>query len=461
MNYLIFNSYALFNTIKLQRILIKYATIVNEGQKVVGDLLIKDGFIVKIASAIAEANIDYLIEAAGKYVLPGVIDDQVHFRQPGLTHKAQIYTEAKAAVAGGVTSFMEMPNTLPNTTTNQLLEKKCAIAAKESLANYAFFLGGTNDNLEELLSADKKRVCGIKLFMGSSTGNMLVDHPKILEKIFSHIEIPIATHCEDTPTILKNESLFREKYGGQVPIKFHPTIRSTQACYLSSAMAVALAKKYKTKLHVLHISTAKELTLFDNTLPLVQKAITAEACIHHLWFSDRDYEEKGTLIKWNPAIKQASDRTAILQAVVNDTIDIIATDHAPHTLAEKQNDYFNAPSGGPLVQHGLLAMLDLHKQGKISLEKIVEKMCHNPAIRFQVEGRGFIREGYWADLAIVDLKKPHTVSKENLYYKCGWSPFEGHTFTSTVTHTLVSGNLAYENRKFNEANKGKRLKFIR
>lgn len=443
----------------MNSILIVNAQVVNEGEIKPLDVLIKDGFIHKIEKDLSTQPADIVMNAEGKYLLPGLIDDQVHFREPGLTHKACIKTEARAAVAGGVTSFMEMPNTRPGAVTLDLLEDKYKIATQNSLANFSFFMGTTNDNLEEVLKLNSEWVCGVKIFMGSSTGNMLVDNAKTLEGFFSKVEMLIATHCEDTPTIKANEEKFRAQYGEDLPIKFHPDIRSEEACYLSSSFAVDLAKKHGTRLHILHISTAKETHLFDNSIPLIDKKVTAEACTHHLWFSDEDYDKKGTLIKWNPAVKRASDREAILQAVIDNKIDVLATDHAPHTLEEKQNTYFNAPSGGPLVQHNLQALFDLHKQGKISLEKIVEKACHNPAILFRVKERGYIREGYWADLVLLDPNKPQLVAKDNLHYQCGWSPFEGHTFASSVSHTIVSGHLAYAEGLFNETVQGKRLQF--
>ncbi|MEN7550218.1 dihydroorotase [Rapidithrix thailandica] len=445
----------------MKSILILNGTLVNEGKQEQKDLLIKDGFIYKIDQDLSSQKAEITIDAAGKMILPGVIDDQVHFREPGLTHKANIYTEAKAAVAGGVTTFMEMPNTVPNAVTVDLLEDKYKIASKSSLANYSFYMGATNDNAEELLKIDPQHVCGVKVFMGSSTGNMLVDDEKVLEKIFSSVDMLIATHCEKDPMIKENAEAYRKQYGEDIPIKYHPLIRSAEACYASSSQAVALAKKHGARLHILHISTAKETALFDNTLPLEQKKITAEACVHHLWFSDADYDEKGTLIKWNPAVKTAADREEIFQAVLDGRIDVIATDHAPHTLEEKQNNYFKAPSGGPLIQHSLLAMLDFYHQGKISLEMIVEKMCHNPARLFQIDHRGFLREGYWADLALVDLQKPTEVTRESLHYKCGWSPFEGHTFQSRISQVIVSGHLAYSSGRFDEQVQGKRLQFKR
>ncbi|MNK50289.1 Allantoinase [compost metagenome] len=440
--------------------LIKAATIVNEGQKIVADVLIKDGFIAKIGQNLSAPGAQE-INAEGQYLLPGMIDDQVHFREPGLTHKADIFTESMAAVAGGITSFMEMPNTVPNTLTQELLTDKYNTAAQTSLANYSFYMGASNDNIEEVLKTDPKNVCGIKVFMGSSTGNMLVDNEKTLEHIFSKAPILVATHCEDEATIRHNLAEFKAKYGDDLTIEMHPLIRSTEACYKSSSLAVELAKRYQTRLHILHISTAKEIALFDNTIPLKDKKITAEACVHHLWFNDKDYAEKGNFIKWNPAVKTETDQQGILAGVLNDNIDVIATDHAPHTLAEKQQAYAQAPSGGPLVQHALPALLEMHLQGKISLEKIVEKTAHNLAICFDIEKRGFIREGYWADLVLVDLNDPWKVTKLNNFYKCGWSPFDGDTFKASVTHTFVSGNLAYTKGKFTTDQIGKRLTFTR
>jgi len=440
--------------------LITNARIVNEGKIMQGDVLINGSRIEKIGGSIS-ANHATVIDAAGKLLLPGAIDDQVHFREPGLTHKATIYTEAKAAVAGGVTSFMEMPNTVPPVFTQQLLEDKYQIAARTFLANYSFFMGAGNDNLEEVLGTDITKVCGLKIFMGSSTGNLLVDSPAVLESLFSKFPSLIATHCEDEATILKNTAAYKEKYGEGMPVNYHPQIRSEEACYKSSSFAIALAKKHGTRLHILHISTAKETHQFDNSIPLEKKKITAEACVHHLWFNDADYDRLGMLIKWNPAIKTKADQQEILKAVLDNRIDIIATDHAPHTTEEKSKGYFQAPSGGPLIQHSLVAMLDFYHQKKITLEKIVQKMAHNPAILFQIQDRGFIREGYFADLVLVDLFKPNTVSKANILAKCGWSPFEGHTFHSTVTHTWISGHLAYAEGKFNEQKLGERLQFNR
>ncbi len=445
----------------MESILITNAHIVNEGKIFSSDILIKGSRIERIDPRISAEGVKKVLDTEGKYVFPGVIDDQVHFREPGLTHKANIFTESRAAVAGGVTTYMEMPNTVPNALTQELLEDKYQIASRSSLANYSFFMGASNDNLEEVLKTDPKTVCGIKVFMGSSTGNMLVDNEATLEGLFSKVSMIIATHCEDEATIRKNSKDYREQFGEEVPIRYHPVIRSEEACYRSSSMAAGLAKKHGARLHILHISTAKELELFDNTLPLKEKKITSEACIHHLWFDDRDYEEKGAFIKWNPAVKTEKDKNAIFQAVLDGTIDVIATDHAPHTLEEKSGTYFNAPSGGPLVQHSLVAMLDFHHQGRISLEQIAEKMSHNPAILFEIQDRGYIREGYFADLAVVDLNAPWKVSKDNIRAKCGWSPFEGHEFSSSVTQTLVSGHLAYSNNQLDESQMGERISFDR
>ena len=439
--------------------LLRSATIVNEGKQVVADLLIQDGRITKISPSISTDFNCTEINLEGKYLLPGCIDDQVHFREPGLVHKATIATESRAAVAGGITSFMEMPNTVPNALTQELLEDKYQIASNSSIANYSFFMGASNDNIEEVLKTDGKSVCGVKIFMGSSTGNMLVDSEKTLEDLFARVPpMLIATHCEDEATIRANIEKYKAIYGENVPLEMHPIIRNEEACYLSSSLAVRLAKKFNTRLHVLHISTEKELSLFSNDIPLEQKMITAEACVHHLWFSEEDYAEKGNFIKWNPAVKKASDREAIFQAVLDNRIDVIATDHAPHTLEEKAQSYFKAPSGGPLVQHALLAMLEKMNEGKISIEKIVEKMAHHPAILFNVIDRGFIREGYFADLVIID-KKQQKVEKSKLLYKCGWSPFEGVTFNYSVDKTFVNGNLVYDQGKIIEGVSGQRLKF--
>jgi dihydroorotase len=440
--------------------LIKNAQIVNENSIKTADILIKNGLIDKIGTDLSDDSAQ-IIDANGKYLLPGAIDDQVHFREPGLTHKGEIYTEAKAAVAGGVTSFMEMPNTVPGAVTYDLLEEKYSRAAQCSLANYSFFMGSSNsNNIDEVRKVDIKNVCGLKIFMGSSTGDMLVDNGA-LESLFANANMLIATHCEDDPMIKGNLDKYVTQYGDDIPVKFHPLIRSREACYKSSSEAIALAKKYNTRLHILHISTEEELALFDNTIPLKEKRITAEACIHHLWFNDSDYDTKGTLIKWNPAVKKKSDSEAIFKAILDDRIDVIATDHAPHTLEEKQNPYTKAPSGGPLVQHSILAMLDFYHQGKISLEKMVEKMSHNVADMFAIDRRGYIREGYFADLVLVDTHKPNKVTKENIWYKCGWSPFEGHTFKSSITHTFVNGHLAFNNGTIDESQLGKRLLFNR
>ena len=440
--------------------LIKNAKLVNEGQVYQADVLIKNQIIKEISSEIT-IEADYIIDAKGLHLLPGVIDDQVHFREPGLTHKANIYSESKAAVAGGITSFMEMPNTNPQALTQELLEDKYVIASQTSIANYSFFMGASNDNLEEVLKTDPKKVGAIKIFMGSSTGSMLVDNRTVLEEIFKKSPMLIAVHCEDEQTIQENTIKAKKEFGEEVPISEHPNIRSAEACYKSSSMAVELAKKHNTRLHVFHLSTEKEILLFDNALPLAKKLITAEVCIHHLWFDESKYAEKGTLIKWNPAVKKASDQEALFQALIDDKLDVIATDHAPHTLEEKSNTYFNAPSGGPLVQHALPAMLAFVKQEKISIEKVVEKMCHNPAICFKVENRGFIREGYFADLVLVNMDKPWEVTKENILYKCGWSPFEGETFNAQITHTFVNGHIAYEFGNFDETQRGMRLTFDR
>lgn len=437
------------------------ANIVNEDKVYEGDVLIKGQFIEAIGKDLSSRAADTIIDARGKHLMPGVIDDQVHFREPGLTHKATIYTESRAAVAGGVTSFMEMPNTIPATFTMTLLEEKYRIASHDSIANYSFFIGASNDNLEEVMKIDITKVCGLKIFMGSSTGNLLVDDEKILEGFFSRFPSLIATHCEDEATILRNSAYYKEKYGEDIPIKFHPLIRSSEACYKSSAYAVGLARKHGTKLHILHISTAKETELFDNSIPLEKKRITAEACIHHLMFNDSDYDRLGTHIKWNPAIKSEDDQAQIFRALMEDKIDVIATDHSPHTLAEKDNTYFKAPSGGPLIQHSLVSMLEFFHAGKLSLEKIALKMSHNPSILFQVSKRGFIREGYYADLALVDLHNSWKVEKENILAKCGWSPFEGRTFQSKVSGTFVSGHLAFSEGKFDESIKGERLFFNR
>jgi len=446
----------------MNRVLIKNAQIVNEGIITKADVFIENDLIVEIAYSISAKTGDtQIIEANGKYLIPGMIDDQVHFREPGLTHKATIATESKAAVAGGITSFIEMPNTVPQATTIEKLEEKFSIAKKTSWANYSFMFGGTNDNLEEILKVDEHKVAGLKLFLGSSTGNMLVDNPKVLEEIFSKTNLLISVHCEDEKTIKNNLEKYLKEFGDDIPIEMHPKIRSAEACYLSSSKAIELAKKTGARLHVFHLSTEKETHLFSNKKPLAEKKITAEVCVHHLWFSEEDYKAKGTKIKWNPAVKSQKDKDGLWKALLDDRLDVIATDHAPHTLEEKNNGYNKAPSGGPLVQHALVALLEMYHKGKISLEKIVEKACHNPAILFQIKDRGFIREGYKADLVLVDLISPWTVNKENILYKCGWSPFEGTTFKSRVSHTFVNGILTYHNLKFPNKSIPQRLTFNR
>ncbi|HLO74147.1 MAG TPA: dihydroorotase [Flavobacterium sp.] len=442
--------------------LIRNAKIVNEGAVFEGDILIEDEFIKEIAEKISPKSSNcVIIDAEGSYVMPGAIDDQVHFREPGLTHKGTIETESKAAIAGGITSFIEQPNTVPNAVTQELLEDKYKIASQTSYANYSFMMGGTNDNLEEVLKTNPRNVAGIKLFLGSSTGNMLVDNQEVLENIFSSTKMLIAVHCEDEATIKANLEKYKEEYGEDIPVKYHHLIRSAEACYLSSSKAIELAKKTGARLHVFHLSTAKEMDLFTNKIPLEEKQITAEVCVHHLWFTDADYDAKGSLIKWNPAVKTQEDKDALWKALLDDRIDVIATDHAPHTLEEKINSYTTCPSGGPLVQHAVVAMFEAHHQGKISVEKIVEKMCHNPAKIFKIEKRGFIREGYFADIAIVNAYLPWNVKKENILYKCGWSPFEGYNFKSRVTHTFVNGKLVYANGKVKETKVGQRLLFER
>lgn len=442
--------------------LIQGATLVNENEIFEADLRIIGERIDEISrdGLLAKEN-EQVIDAKGLHLIPGMIDDQVHFREPGLTHKAEIYTESKAAVAGGITTFMEMPNTIPNTLTQELLRDKYAIAAQKSLGNYSFFMGASNNNLDEVLKTDASVVCGVKVFMGSSTGNMLVDSEEVLDNLFRNCPMLIATHCEDEATVRANIQAAVEKYGEDIPMNHHPIIRSTEACYKSSSKAVELAKKYDTRLHVLHISTAKELELFSNALSLREKKITAEACIHHLWFTDEDYDKFGANIKWNPAVKTKADRDAIRNAVNENRIDVIATDHAPHTISEKNNKYAKAPSGGPLVQHALPALFQMHNEGVFSLEKIVEKTSHSLADCFQIKDRGYIREGYYADLVLVDFKKPSSVSKENLFYKCAWSPFEGTTFSSSILKTFVSGHLAFDNGVFNESKRGQRITFNR
>ena len=440
--------------------LLKNAHIINEGSVEKADVLLEGNRIAKVASSIEDADAEEM-DLSGKFLMPGIIDDQVHFREPGLTHKGCIYTEAKAAVAGGITSYMEMPNTQPQALTQELLEDKYQIGAKDSLANYSFFMGASNENIQEVLKTDPKNVAGVKIFMGSSTGNMLVDDHEVLNSIFSSCDMLIAVHCEDEATIRTNSAKMKEEYGEDLPIRYHPVIRNAEACYKSSSLAVELAKKHNTRLHILHISTAKETELFRNDIPLKEKRITAEACVHHLWFDDSSYDEKGTFIKWNPAVKSAADREGVWKALLDDRIDIIATDHAPHTLEEKQNTYFKAPSGGPLVQHALVALLEFYHQGKVSLEWIVNKMCHAPADCFQLKERGFIRPGYFADLVVLDLEKSWEVAKENILYHCAWSPFEGQTFQSTVEKTFVNGHLVYDKGVFDETKRGMRLEFDR
>ena len=443
-----------------QKTIIKNVQIVNEGKIFSSDILFHDGIIQKIDPVISLRERCGEINGEGLHLMPGVIDDQVHFREPGLTHKGDIFTESRAAVAGGITSFMEMPNTVPSALTQELLADKYVIGSKKSLANYSFFMGTSNDNLSELLKTNPRDVCGIKIFMGSSTGSMLVDNLNTLEAVFAQSPLLIATHCEDEQTIIDNVAAYKERYD-DIPLKYHPLIRSAEACYKSSSYAVSLAKKYNTRLHILHISTAREVALFSNDIPLKEKRITAEACIHHLWFSEEDYEKKGNFIKWNPAIKTKADRDAILRAVLDNHIDVIATDHAPHTMEEKQQNYLKAPGGGPLVQHALIAMLEMYHQQKISLEKIAEKMSHAVADCFQIDNRGYIREGFAADLVVVNINKPQVITKESLLYKCKWSPFDGDTFQSSVISTFVNGNKVFDNNKIIEGTLGERLLFNR
>lgn len=444
--------------------LIKNALTINEGVEKQQHILIKNGLIADFPSEndiiSLKSNIKTL-DATGLILIPGIIDDQVHFRDPGLTHKADISSESHAAVAGGITSFMEMPNTNPQTITQKELEKKFTLAADKSIANYSFYIGATNDNLDELLTTDPKSVCGIKIFMGSSTGNMLVNNDQVLNEIFKKARLLVATHCEDEVMIQNNTKLYEEKYGEEVPIFCHPLIRSAEACFKSSSYAVNLAKKHGTKLHILHISTARELALFDNTPLSNKKQITAEVCVHHLWFDEDDYQKLGTRIKWNPAIKTRNDREALLKAAIDDQLDVIATDHAPHTFEEKQNNYFNAPSGAPMVQHSLPLMLEMYKNGKISLTRIIDKMCHHPAILFNILNRGFLRKGYHADLVLVNLNDPWQVKQNNLLYKCKWSPLEDQVLQSKVLYTFVNGVLVYEKGRFNEKIRGQALKFNR
>ena len=443
--------------------IIKNATLVNEGRTFKGNVLIKDD-IISVVGDLSSINIPENaeeIDATGLILIPGVIDDQVHFREPGLTQKGDIFSESRAAVAGGITSYMEMPNTVPQTISNSLLSQKSDLASQKSFANYSFYLGATNNNLDEIINANPSEVCGVKLFMGSSTGNMLVDNENSLRNLFAGAGIPVVCHCESEPLIKRNSEFFRNKYGEDIPVQMHPMIRSREACFASSSYAVSLAREYNTQLHILHLSTADEMKLFSNDQPLNRKRITGEVCIHHLWFDDSSYDEKGNLIKWNPAIKTRFDREALIKAVASDVVDIVATDHAPHTLEEKKNTYFRAPSGGPLVQHSLVAMLELWHNKVFTIEKIVEKMCHNPAILFKIKGRGYIREGYKADLCLIDPHKSWTVSKENILYKCGWSPFEGTTFRSKVVKTIVNGNVIYDNGIINDNYRGERLLFER
>jgi dihydroorotase len=444
----------------MSRTILRNAQIVNEGQRYFADLSIRGEIIESIGGQI-DLPCDQEIDLNGNLLIPGCIDDQVHFREPGLTHKADIYTESRAAVAGGITSFMEMPNTVPNALTQSLLEDKYATAAEKSIGNYSFFMGVSNDNYDEVMRTNSEHVCGIKIFMGSSTGNMLVDNFQTLERVFANAPALIATHCEDEATIKHNLAQAKERFGLEIPIEMHPIIRSQEACYLSSSFAVELAKKTGARLHVLHISTGKETALFSNVLPLKEKKITAEACVHHLWFCDEDYAMKGNLIKWNPAVKTQEDRAAIWKAVLENHIDVIATDHAPHTLEEKEQNYLNAPSGGPLVQHALLAMLEKSIQGVISIERIVEKMAHAPADLFRIKNRGYIKEGYYADLVEINPKHKTAVSRNNLFYKCGWSPFEGIMFNHEVSRTFVNGRLVYEGGNMIEGSNGKRLLFNR
>ena len=443
--------------------LVKNARIVNRGITSLGYVLVRGGVIKAVGKGepVEEAGVVEVIDAGGEYLIPGVIDDQVHFREPGLTHKAEIATESRAAVAGGITSFMEMPNTIPQATSIEELEKKYERAEKVSLANYSFYLGATNDNIEEIKNLDPSRNCGVKVFMGSSTGNMLVDKRESLERIFAESPTLIATHCEDEATIRKNTEEQRQIYDEEIPVNLHPLIRSEEACYLSSSLAVELAEKHQSRLHVLHISTARELELFTHGTDFDKKRITAEVCVHHLWFTDADYESKGTLIKWNPAIKTKHDRNSLIAALLNDKLDVVATDHAPHTIEEKQSKYFKSPSGGPMVQHALIAMLELVKRNEITIEKVVEKMCHAPARLFGIKERGFLEPGCKADMVLLDSDREWQVANNNILYKCGWSPFTGETFHSAVTHTWVNGKLVYKEGMFNEMVRGERLEFLK
>ncbi len=444
-----------------EQILIKNASMVNDGRILEGDLLIRRGRIEQIAAEITVPDTARVLDAEGRTLIPGMIDDQVHFREPGATHKGDMQSESRAAVAGGITSIMDMPNTNPQTTTRAALEDKYLIAEDRSSANYAFYMGATNDNIEEIAALNPKQACGIKVFMGASTGNMLVNSEKALEAIFKDAPILVATHCEDTPTIQHLEEVYREKYGEDVPMACHPEIRSAEACYLSSSMAVGLAKRHGTRLHVLHLTTAREMELFEAG-PLDNKMITAEACVHHLYFDDRDYANKGSFIKCNPAIKSKADRDAIRKALVENRIDVVATDHAPHTLDEKLNSYFNAPAGLPLVQWALPMMFELYHDHLISLEQLVEKTSHGPARLFNIAERGYLREGYWADLALVDLKSPYRVERGDVLYKCGWSPLEGERLRSSIVATFVNGQMAFrEGRGVNRSVTGQRMEFDR
>ena len=446
----------------MKRTIIKNVNIISDQKIFESDILIEDLFITKISRSISPKYPNTkIIDAEGNFIIPGLIDDQVHFREPGLTHKGNIYSESRAAVAGGITSFFEMPNTNPNTTTIERLNEKFSIAKQNSIANFSFMFGGTNSNLDEILKNNKSEIPAIKLFLGSSTENMLVDDLESIEEIFLNVEIPIAVHCEDEETIKNNLKLHFDKFGDDIPIKYHPKIRSEEACFLSSSMAVSLAKKTGARLHVFHISTAKELDLFSNKLPLKEKKITSEVCIHHLNFCDEDYDKFGSKIKWNPAVKTANDRKKLWEALNDDLIDVVATDHAPHTIEEKLNPYTLCPSGGPLVQHSLVSMIESYHEEKISLEKIVQKMCHNPAILFDVNRRGFIREGFYADLVIFDINNPWKVSNENLMYKCNWSPFENKIFKSRILYTLVNGNIVFSHGKIIDSDMGMKINFDR
>ena len=445
----------------MKKTLIKNAILINENKISQKDLLIKGEYIYKIDDYIEEINVEKIIDAKGLHLIPGWIDDQVHFREPGLVHKGNISSESKAAVAGGITSYIEMPNTIPQTITEKALDEKIDIASKNSFANYSFLFGGTNHNLDDIKNFDKKKAAGLKLFLGSSTGNMLVDDLDVLREIFLATDLPIAVHCEDEDIIRENIKLYKKTYGKEIPIEKHPMIRSEKACYLSSKKAIALARETGARLHVFHLSTAIETKLFDNNIPLEEKKITSEVCVHHLWFSEKDYQDKGNFIKWNPSIKKETDQLALWEALNDDRIDILATDHAPHLESEKKLDYLNCPSGGPMVQHALPAMLTAHKKGKISLEKIVEKACHNPAKLFKIKKRGFLREGYFADLVLIDLEKKNKVLKDSLFYLCGWSPFEGTTFESSVVKTFINGKIVYDFGQIVSKPSGKRLEFDR